>query len=78
MKPSTAPPISSWTKGQKAQFKGVHNREIRTIFNIDQTTLPYVDKPARGCGKDRTAVFRRKDIPKRTTASCAPGSTISC
>ena len=33
-------------EGQKAQFKGVHNREIRTIFNIDQTTLPYVDKPA--------------------------------
>ena len=31
---------------QKAQFKGVHNREIRTLFNIDQTTLPYVDKPA--------------------------------
>jgi len=30
---------------QKAQFKGVHNREIRTLFNIDQTTLPYVDKP---------------------------------
>ena len=29
----------------KAQFKGVHNREIRTLFNIDQTTLPYVDKP---------------------------------
>ena len=24
----------------------VHNREIRTLFNIDQTTLPYVDKPA--------------------------------
>ena len=33
-------------EGQKAQFKGVHNREIRTIFNIDQKTLPYVDKPA--------------------------------
>lgn len=25
-------------------YKGVHNREIRTLFNIDQTTLPYVDK----------------------------------
>ena len=29
---------------QKAQFKGIHNREIRTLFNIDQTTQPYVDK----------------------------------
>lgn len=37
---------------QKAQFKGVHNREIRTLFNIDQTTLPYVDQAGlRGCGK---------------------------
>ena len=25
-------------------YKGVHNREIRTLFNIDQTTLPYIDK----------------------------------
>lgn len=29
---------------QKKQYKGLHNREIRTLFNIDQTTLPYVDK----------------------------------
>ncbi len=31
--------------GQK-EYKGIHNREIRTLFNIDQTTLPYVDKVA--------------------------------
>ena len=29
---------------ERKQYKGVHNREIRTLFNIDQTTLPYVDK----------------------------------
>ena len=29
---------------QQKHYKGVHNREIRTLFNIDQTTLPYVDK----------------------------------
>lgn len=29
---------------QQKQYKGVHNREIRTLFNIDQTTLSYVDK----------------------------------
>lgn len=29
---------------QQKQYKGVHNREVRTLFNIDQTTLPYVDK----------------------------------
>lgn len=28
---------------RQKQYKGVHNREIRTLFNIDQTTLPYVD-----------------------------------
>ena len=33
---------------QKKQYKGVHNREIRTLFNIDQTTLPYVDKESYG------------------------------
>ena len=31
-------------EGEQKQYKGVHNREIRTLFNIDQTTLPYVDR----------------------------------
>lgn len=30
----------------KEQYKGIHNREIRTLFNIDQTTFPYVVKEA--------------------------------
>ena len=29
---------------EKKQFKGIHNREIFTLFNLDQTTLPLVDK----------------------------------
>lgn len=29
---------------ERKQYKGIHNREIRTLFNIDQTTLPLVDK----------------------------------
>ena len=29
---------------QKKQYKGVHNREVRTLFNIDQTTLPFVNQ----------------------------------
>lgn len=29
---------------EKNQYKGVHNREIRTVSNIDQTLLPHVDK----------------------------------
>lgn len=31
---------------QKKQYKGVHNKEIRTLFNIDQTTFPHVDEEA--------------------------------
>lgn len=31
---------------QKKQYKGLHNREIRTLFNIDQTTFPHVDEEA--------------------------------
>ena len=28
----------------RKHYKGVHNREIRTLFNIDQTTLPDIDR----------------------------------
>lgn len=31
---------------EKSRYKGVHNREIRTLFNIDQTLLPHVDRKA--------------------------------
>ena len=42
------------------QYKGIHNREIRTLFNIDQTTLPYVDKETYDAVllKDGSAVER--------------------
>ncbi|WP_319505498.1 zincin-like metallopeptidase domain-containing protein [Bacteroides graminisolvens] len=29
---------------EKALYKGIRNREVQTMFNIDQTTLPYTDK----------------------------------
>ena len=29
---------------QQAEYKGVRTREVRALFNIDQTTLPFVDK----------------------------------
>lgn len=29
---------------EKEMYKGVHNREIRILFNVDQTMLPHVDK----------------------------------
>lgn len=31
---------------EKNRYKGEHNREIRTLFNIDQTLLPHVDRKA--------------------------------
>lgn len=44
----------------RKQYKGVHNREIRTLFNIDQTTFPYVDEAAYDSVllKDGSAVER--------------------
>ena len=32
------------SKEEKNQYKGIHNREIRVLFNIDQTLLPLVDE----------------------------------
>lgn len=29
---------------EREQYKGIHNREIVNLFNVDQTTLPMVDK----------------------------------
>ena len=29
---------------QQRQYKGVHNREIRVLFAVDQTTLPFADE----------------------------------
>lgn len=31
---------------QQRQYKGVHNREIRILFAVDQTTLPFADEKA--------------------------------
>lgn len=47
-------------EAEQKLYKGVHNREIRTLFNIDQTTLPYVDKPAYDTAvlKDGSAIER--------------------
>ena len=50
------------------QYKGIHNREIRTLFNIDQTTLPYVDKEEYDMVllKDGSAVERGYSEYRRT------------
>lgn len=55
-------------QGRK-QYKGLHNREIRTLFNIDQTTLGYTDKETYdtvtqqyggSAGKEYTGADKRK------------------
>ena len=45
---------------QQKQYKGLHNREIRTLFNIDQTTFSFVDKEAYDevLSRDGSAVER--------------------
>ena len=34
------------TPEQQSEYKGIRNREVRMLFNIEQTTLPMVDKDA--------------------------------
>lgn len=34
------------SKEEQTNYKGIRTREIRTLFNIEQTTLPFTDKPA--------------------------------
>ncbi|MBO5594484.1 MAG: DUF1738 domain-containing protein [Prevotella sp.] len=34
------------TPEQQSEYKGIRNREVRMLFNIEQTTLPMVDKEA--------------------------------
>ena len=34
------------TPEQQSDYKGIRNREVRILFNIEQTTLPMVDKAA--------------------------------
>ena len=34
------------TPEQQSDYKGIRNREVRILFNIEQTTLPFVDKEA--------------------------------
>ncbi len=55
-------------QGRK-QYKGLHNREIRTLFNIDQTTMAYTDTEAydsaiqrfgASAGKEYTEADNRK------------------
>lgn len=36
------------TQEEKEMYKGVHNREIRILFNVEQTMLPHVDKERYG------------------------------
>lgn len=70
---------------QKAQFKGIHNREIRTLFNIDQTTQPYVDKEGyeEAVAQDGTAQERgyteadNRRLRSRFNDFCRKCGTIS-
>lgn len=54
---------------ERKQYKGLHNREIRTLFNIDQTTMAYTDKETYdavtqryggSAGKEHTGADKRK------------------
>ena len=64
---------------QKKQYKGVHNREIRTLFNIDQTTFPHVDEEAyRAVLQQDGNAMERGYSGGRHTGVCISASMISC
>lgn len=62
----------------KQQYKGVKNRETRTLFNIDQTILPMSNESAYNAAlKRKTVRWRTGAMAQRRTSSCMAVSTDS-
>lgn len=49
---------------EKALYKGIRNREVLTMFNIDQTTLPLVDKDSYEQSVERYGRYEDRKHPK--------------
>lgn len=50
-------------KEQQGDYKGIRTREVRTLFNIEQTTLPMVDKTAFAQAvKETGTISEREDV----------------
>lgn len=64
-------------KEERKQYKGVRNREIRILFNVDQTTLPdSIPETYRALLESHGGINDRA-ILKRKNGSCGMPSTIS-
>lgn len=49
---------------EKALYKGIRNREVQTMFNIDQTTLPFIDKDRYQQSVERYGRYEDRKHPK--------------
>lgn len=49
---------------EKALYKGIRNREVQTMFNIDQTTLPFIDKDRYEQTLERYGRYEDRKHPK--------------
>ena len=49
---------------EKALYKGIRNREVQTMFNIDQTTLPFIDKDRYEQSVERYGRYEDRKHPK--------------
>ena len=62
----------------RKHYKGVHNREVRTLFNIDQTTLQDVDRPSYEAALRQYGGVAERGYTEATTGSCISASMIFC
>ena len=54
---------------KQADYKGIRSREVRALFNIEQTTLPMVDKSAfEATVQEYGRLNDRKDVESASTA----------
>ena len=54
---------------KQADYKGIRSREVRALFNIEQTTLPMVDKTAfEATVQEYGRLNDRKDVESASTA----------
>lgn len=49
---------------EKALYKGIRNREVQTMFNIDQTTLPFIDRDRYEQAVERYGRYEDRKHPK--------------
>lgn len=63
---------------ERNRYKGIHNREIRTLFTIDQTLLPLVDKNVYETLVQKHGNSVEQGFGERSCVNCALASMSLC